>query len=202
MKILTVGHSTHSWERFFALLQQNEVTAIADVRSAPFSRHTPHFSQSELKVRLKSDGVAYSFLGNELGGRPQNKKLYCDGVADYQAMADTVQFKAGVKRVLSGADQYRVALMCSEHNPLDCHRCLLVSRALVQQSAIVEHILGNSSVSPHSKIEEELLDLATLSGSDLFASREARLVMAYRDRAQKVAFNMDSMKTWARASAR
>ena len=87
--VLTVGHSTHSYEHFLGLLRQARVTAVADVRSSPFSRRFPHFSRDELKASLRRDGIAYSFLGKELGGRPNESRLFRNGVADYEAMATT-----------------------------------------------------------------------------------------------------------------
>ena len=107
--------------------------AVADVRSSPYSRHSPHFSRDELRAELRSEGISYVFLGNELGGRPKDRRFYCEGVADYEKMAQTPEFKTGLDRVIEGARKYRIALMCSEHDPLDCHRCLLVGRALAQR---------------------------------------------------------------------
>src|SRR5580658_741578 len=109
---LTIGHSTHSYERFLALLRSAGATAIADVRTAPYSKHFSHFNRDVLKEELRHDGIAYSFLGKELGGRPRDSRLYCDGVADYERMAATADFKEGLHRVLQGAQKYRIALMC------------------------------------------------------------------------------------------
>ena len=94
--IYSIGHSTHSRERFRALLHRADVNAIADIRSSPFSRHTPHFSQRELKQWLKDEGIAYVFLGKELGGRPTSSTLYRNGIADYDAMAKTSEFATGI----------------------------------------------------------------------------------------------------------
>jgi hypothetical protein len=134
------------------------------------------------------DRIAYSFVGKELGGRPASKQLYCDGVADYEKMAKTEDFKKGLDRVIEGAKKYRIALMCSEHDPLDCHRCLLVARALRERDVEVRHILSNGQIVSQSDIENRLLDIAGRQNDDMFASREERLATAYRDRARKVAF--------------
>ena len=85
--VLTIGHSSHSYERFLALLRGAGATAIADVRTSPYSRHFPQFSDEPLKAALSRDGVAYSFLGRELGSQPQDGRYYRDGVADYELMA-------------------------------------------------------------------------------------------------------------------
>jgi uncharacterized protein (DUF488 family) len=187
-EVLTIGHSTLSYERFLSLLRNVSVTAVADVRSAPYSRQCPHFSRDELCAQLGSDGISYVFLGKELGGRPSDPQLYFDGVADYERMSRTGDFSKGLERVLEGAKKYRIALMCSERDPLDCHRCLLVGRGLAQRGIRVTHILGDGRVASHSEIEDKLLELCGRSTEDFFASHSERLAAAYRERARKVAF--------------
>lgn len=186
--ILSVGHSTHSRGRFADLLAKANVNAIADVRSSPFSRHSPHFSQVELKQWLRSEGVSYVYLGKELGGRPKSPKLYRDGVADYEAMAKTADFKAGIDRLTKGANDHRIAMMCSEHDPLDCHRCLLVARHLAERGVRVGHILSTGQVISHDEIEERMLKLEGLEAEDFFHPREERLAAAYLQRNLKVAY--------------
>jgi len=187
-EVLTIGHSAHSWERFVALLRDAKVTAVADVRSAPYSRHFPHFNRDELSKALRSDGISYVFLGKELGGRPNDRKFYCKGVADYEGMAQATNFRKGLDRIVEGAKKHLIALMCSERDPLDCHRCLLVGRALVQRGVRVSHILDNGKVLSHAEIEDRLLKLSGRGADDLFAPHSERLATAYRERAQKVAF--------------
>src|SRR5579872_6567480 len=114
VEVLTIGHSTLPYERFLALLRQASVTAVADVRTAPFSRHFPHFNSDVLRDELRHDNIAYVFLGKELGGRPKDKRFFCDGVADYEKMAETEEFERGLDRVIEGAKKYRIAMMCSE----------------------------------------------------------------------------------------
>lgn len=186
--IFSIGHSTHTYERFLELVRKAGVTAIADVRTSPFSRHFPHFSKDALKGELRSDGIVYSFLGKELGGRPAGRQFYCDGVADYERMARSPDFALGIQRVLKGARKYRIALMCSEHDPLDCHRCLLVGRALAERGVGVKHILADGAIVDHRDIEERLLRSEGRESTDLFLSRDERLAEAYRKRARKVAY--------------
>jgi uncharacterized protein (DUF488 family) len=184
----TIGHSTHSRERFVALLRSANVTAVADVRTSPHSRHYPHFNRDDLREELRSDGISYVFLGKELGGRPSERRFYCEGVADYEKMAQTPEFSKGLDRVIEGTKKYRIALLCSERDPLDCHRCLLVGRALAQRGVRVSHILDDGRTVSHSEIEDKLLEISGRTGDDLFAPCEERLAAAYRERARKVAF--------------
>src|SRR5215467_9032812 len=174
-EVLTIGHSTHSWERFVALLHSANVTAIADVRTSPYSRHSPQFSRDTLRAQLQLDGISYVFLGKELGGRPSGHRFYCDGIADYEKMAQTPEFSKGLDRIIEGAKKYRVALMCSERDPLDCHRCLLVGRALAQRGVRVTHILDDGNVVSHTEIEDTLLRLSGRESDDFFAPRSERL---------------------------
>jgi len=187
-EILTVGHSNHSPERFIALLRGAEVTAVADVRSAPYSRHAPQFNRDRLRDDLDRAGIAYVFLGRELGGRPAEREFYADGVADYEKMAQAPAFAEGLERVIEGAQSHRIALMCSERDPLTCHRCLLVGRALEERGARVSHLLDSGECVSHSAIEDELLARTGRTGDDLFAPRDERLAAAYREHARKVAF--------------
>jgi uncharacterized protein (DUF488 family) len=185
--VLTIGHSTHSYEEFLRLLRDAKVTAVADVRSSPHSRHQPQFNRDELRQELRADKIEYAFLGDELGGRPKSDKLFCEGVADYEKMARTPEFERGLQRLIKGSADYRIALMCSEHDPLDCHRCLLVGRALSIRGLTVSHILFNGNRKSQREIEAELLRALKQPGRDFFP--EEQLASAYRDRAMKVAFS-------------
>ena len=187
-KMLTIGHSTLPLGVFLTMLQKAGVTAVADVRSSPFSRRMPHFSRDELRAALKECRIKYVFLGKELGGRPRASTLYCDGIANYEKMAVEPDFLEGIDRVISGAKEHSVALMCSEHNPLDCHRCLLVGRALSERHIPLGHILNNGKIVDQRDIDEKLLTLSDSATDDMFATRQERLANAYRLRARNVAY--------------
>lgn len=188
-EIFTIGHSTQTYEDFLARLRHARVNAVADVRSAPFSRHFPHFNRDVLRQELRTDNISYVFLGDELGGRPKDERFFCKGVADYEKMATSETFRAGLDRVVEGSKKYRIALMCSEHDPLDCHRCLLVGRALVEKRNFeVRHILGNGKIISHKMIEDRLLELAGRTEVDFFEEGHDRLNNAYRERSLKVAY--------------
>jgi uncharacterized protein (DUF488 family) len=194
LEVYTVGHSTLAYDEFRDLLSSAEITAIADVRSSPTSRHFPHFQMAPLKNRLKEDKIAYVFLGKELGGRPRKADLYSEGVADYEKMATKNEFRAGLDRVVEGAQKYRIALMCSEQEPLDCHRCLLVSRALKDRGISVQHILPKGRVISHAEIEETLLGSLDPT-ADLFENASEKLNRAYRKQSIKVAYRGDQAAT-------
>jgi uncharacterized protein (DUF488 family) len=188
IEVLTIGHSTLTYEAFLDRLRAAQVTAVADVRTSPFSRRLPQFNREVLRAELRSEGISYVFLGKELGGRPSDLQYYSGGVADYEKMATAEIFQKGLDRVVEGARQHRIAMMCSESDPMDCHRCLLVGRALVKRGIKVTHILPHARTMTQSDVEERLLELSGRSAEDFFVSREERLTEAYRDRARKVAF--------------
>jgi len=189
LEVLTIGHSTLSYQDFVQQLRDAKVTAIADVRSTPFSQYTPHFNRDTLPAELRQDKIAYVFLGEELGGRPNATQFFRDGIADYEKMSRADSFAVGLERVVEGAKKYRIALMCSEQDPLECHRCLLVGRALNQMGVTVRHILGGGKTVGHTAIEQQLLELTGRAAEDLFAPYAERLAFAYRERAVKVAYS-------------
>jgi uncharacterized protein (DUF488 family) len=183
--VLTIGHSNLAADRFVELLKTAGVTALGDVRSVPFSRWCPWFSRQPLSERLAREEIAYLSLGDTLGGRPRDLRLYRDGVVDYEAMAQTSEFRDGIARVTDEMTRNRMCLMCAERDPLDCHRFLLVSPALAKQGLMLGHILGDGSIEPHAATEQRLLALAG-GGDDLFGDTRERLADAYRRRARGI----------------
>jgi uncharacterized protein (DUF488 family) len=187
--LLTIGHSNLSADAFMALVQGAGVTAIADVRSVPFSRRFPWFSGPKLAARLQGAELAYLPFGDVLGGRPKDPALYCEGVADYEKMAVSAPFRAGLDRLGEAMGRFRLCLMCAEREPLDCHRCLLVARALAERGTRLGHVLVDGNIEPHAVTEERLMGRAA-GPDDLFGGRAARLAQAYRARAHKVAAHL------------
>jgi len=188
-EVLTIGHSSHSMERFLELLHNAGVTAVADVRSAPYSRHVPQFNYAPVKTALRGAGVAYVHLGKELGGRPRDASQYRTGVVNYDAMASTPTFRSGLQRLLDGAATHRIALMCAEADPLECHRCLLIARALAARGVPVRHLLADGVTATQAEVEDELLRRTRRTDDDLFLTRTERLAVAYREQAKRVGFS-------------
>jgi uncharacterized protein (DUF488 family) len=194
-EFFSLGHSSLSFERFLELLRSAGVSAVADVRSSPFSKRAPWFSQREFKAGLSQNAIAYAFLGDELGGRPKAPGLFRAGVADYLAMAETAAFKSGLDRLLQGSEKHRIALVCSERDPLHCHRCLLVGRQLVLRGVETRHIHPNGSEETQKEAEERLLREENLAADDLLWPKVERLSEAYVRRNKQVAYSVDPPKT-------
>src|SRR3990170_4787373 len=90
-----------------------------------------------------------------------------EGVADYEKMAASPEFRVGLDRLVEAAARHRLAVMCSEADPLHCHRCLLVGRALAAEGADVRHILASGAVMTHGEAEDRLLQLENLTEEGL-----------------------------------
>ena len=185
--VLTVGHSTHPLEAFVALLQRHGVTALADVRSTPYSRFNPHFNRKSLDRDMNARGIAYLFLGRALGGRPEDRSCYENGQVRYDRVARTALFREGIDRVVRGAQDNRIALMCAEKEPLDCHRTILVGRSLVERGVAVAHILADGRLEPHDDAMDRLLDSMKLPRRDLLQSRPELIEQALALRERRVA---------------
>jgi uncharacterized protein (DUF488 family) len=183
--ILTVGHSNHPIGNFLALLQRAGVTAVADVRSYPVSRYAPQFNKDALGEALSAHGIAYRYLGDALGGRPRDRAFYCDGVVDYDKLAASKDFQAGLDRVIEASAEHRVALLCTERDPLHCHRCLLVARRLAERGPDIGHVLASGEIASQRATEDRLLEMESLGADDLF-SRASRLADAYRARRPRI----------------
>jgi hypothetical protein len=104
-------------------------------------------------------------------------------------MARTPNFSNGLQRVLEGTKNFRIAMMCSEHDPLECHRCLLVGRALHEGGVAVRHILFDGRVVSQADLEERIMESSNRGEGDLFEGREMRRAAAYRKQASKVAYS-------------
>lgn len=183
----TVGHSSHDAEAFLALLRMREIDLVADVRSSPFSRFAPQFSREPLRETLGRAGIAYSFYGRELGGRPADPACYVEGRVQYSLLARTALFQEGLARLRAECDGRRVAMVCAEKDPLDCHRGLLLAPRLAELGVEVWHILADGTLESLDRAMDRLLDAAGLPRAELFRSRRELIDAALEARGARVA---------------
>ncbi|TWT99175.1 hypothetical protein Pla108_01090 [Botrimarina colliarenosi] len=155
--IYTVGYSTHEWPDFLRLLRAAGITALADVRSNPQAR-LPQYRQENLAPALRAEGIAYVWLGKELGARRDEPECYVEGRADYELVAQLPAFREGITRLERGASDHAIALMCAEREPLDCHRGLLIARVLTNEGWRVRHLLADGAIEEHSDTERRLVE--------------------------------------------
>jgi uncharacterized protein (DUF488 family) len=157
--IFSIGHSNHALTRFLEMLSRADVTAVADIRSQPVSRWAPQFNKEALMSTLDGCGLSYFFMGRELGGRPKITALLSDGKPDYTKMAREDGFREGVARLLKESEKHRVALMCAERDPVNCHRFLLVARHLAARGIAISHILADGEIEAHADTEQRFIGL-------------------------------------------
>jgi len=186
-ELFTIGHSNHSWERFLELLRLHRIEALGDVRSSPYSTRLPQFNRELIELALRGTGIRYVFLGEELGARRSERECYVDGVARYDRVACTPAFRAGLERAKTGMHRFRLALMCAEKDPLECHRTILVCRHL-RDVAPIHHILANGTLESHADAEARLMAEEHVPADDFFTPREQLLARAYDQRGGKIAY--------------
>ena len=189
-ELFTIGHSNHSLDHFLELLLAYQVSAIVDVRSSPYSKYSPHFNKDLLESALRDADIDYVFLGRELGASRSEDSCYIDGQAKYDRIAQLPTFRRGLEKVLQGVEHYRVALMCSESDPITCHRTILVCRGLKRICPDLEitHILGDGTEERQEMSEERLVNLHKLQ-PELFGdltSTSGLIEKAYDLQAEKI----------------
>ncbi|HJT79093.1 MAG TPA: DUF488 domain-containing protein, partial [Gemmataceae bacterium] len=204
-RLLSVGHSNHDAEGFLRLLRGAGVGLVADVRSRPFSGRWPHFNRPELERALRAAGIGYVFLGDQLGGRPGRAGLYtAEGRADYEGIRRTPEFNAGLDRLIGEAERGTVAMLCSEADPLDCHRGLMIAPALVARGLAPGHLRRDGTVETTAEVEARLLAETKVGEGitdGLFAAlvtpaeREQLLAEAYRVMACRKAYQLPAADT-------
>jgi uncharacterized protein (DUF488 family) len=200
LQLLSVGHSNHNWPAFVALLRGAGVAAVADVRSSPYSRRHPYFNKGALEDGLREHGIAYVFLGDLLGGRPASEALYDDEErVDYECVRQTAEFQRGLEQLASGLPGPAIAFLCSEEDPLDCHRGLMIAPALVARGLPPGHLRKDGSIETNEAMEDRLLRETGVGAGlldGLFAvmltaeDRRAFVAEAYRRMARRKAYSL------------
>jgi uncharacterized protein (DUF488 family) len=200
--IFTIGHSTHDLDHFVDLLKRHNVSTVCDVRSKPYSRRNPQFNSGELKNFLFGHGISYKFLGRELGARSEDPSCYIDGKVQYDRLAKTDLFRMGLQWVCERMSKQRLALMCAEKDPLECHRSILVGRSLIALGIAVDHILESGTLESQVCVLDRLLSrLYKDHETDMFRSRYEMIEDAYAIQSARIAFeaNKDNqeLETWS-----
>jgi len=170
--LYTIGHGSRAADNFLTLLQEYGIEYLIDVRSLPFSRFHPQFSQRTLKLFLEENGIRYVFMGDELGGRPKDASCYdSEGRIDYEKVKTKDYFKKGIDRLKMAYNKdLNVAIMCSERNPAHCHRTKLIAEVLVTENITVKHIDETGQIKEHGAVIKEIKK-GPATG-DLFGGKE------------------------------
>ena len=185
--VYTVGHSNHTIDYFLELLQSQHIDCLIDVRSMPASKYNPQFNQVPLSNFLKNKGITYLHFKEEFGARQEEEKILDEcGQVDFELFKKTFNFQQGIERVDIGVSKgLKIALMCSEGNPLECHRFSMIAINLEEIGFEVRHILKDKSVKTHQQLEVALLKkyskkLPTPSLFEPTITEESKLKEAYR----------------------
>ena len=198
-ELFTIGHSNHTLEQFLELLMEYRISAIVDVRSSPYSQYLPHFNKELLENTLKNANIDYMFLGRELGAQRSEDSCYIDGQAKYKLIAQLPIFTRGLERVLLKVEHCRVALMCSESDPIKCHRTILVCRELkkIRTDLKITHILGDGTGERQEVSDKRLVNFHKLQ-PELFGdltSTSGLIEKAYDLQAEKTAYKKVLVET-------
>ena len=172
--IYTIGYGSRSIAEFIKVLHQHEIAYLIDVRSAPYSRYKPEFSKASLANELEQHGIRYVFMGDTLGGRPDDETCYVNGKLDYEKVKETEYYQRGIERLHTAfSQQHSLVLMCSEGKPEECHRCKLIGATLTTQEIPVIHIDENDTQVTQENVVERLTGgQLSMFGEETFHSRK------------------------------
>jgi uncharacterized protein (DUF488 family) len=150
--IYTIGYGNRPIETFVALLHQYNIDCLADTRSVPYSRYRLAYRKNALKTHLETAKISYEYLGDRLGGRPDDPACYTDGQVDYAKIRQQAFFQAGLARLLELAERQCLAILCAELRPQNCHRTHLTGAALIEIGVTVLHIDETGQALSHEQV--------------------------------------------------
>jgi uncharacterized protein (DUF488 family) len=169
----TIGHSNHPLEAFLDLLAQHRIELLVDVRSSPYSGYASQFNREAIGPALRQRAIVYRYLGDRLGGRTDDPRYYDpQGRVLYGQLAESDGFRQGIEQLLGEIARRRVAILCGEEDPADCHRRLLVGRVAGQRGLRVVHIRGDGRLQTEDQLAAELEFEKTKGQLNLFDAEE------------------------------
>lgn len=197
--LYTIGHSQHNLAYFIQMLQKYDINFVMDVRSTPYSQFAKDYNRENIKSVLGRAGIDYFFMGGCFGARPEDRTLYSqDGYLDFEKARNTFKFQCGVDNVIKGMQTGNsIALMCTEKDPIECHRAIMVARTFYERNIEVQHILADSSLQSHEVLNQRLINLYFPDRYQLSffpnenLSDEECLCEAYRYHNKKIGYNLD-----------
>lgn len=196
--VYTVGHSNRDINDFIKIIVSYGINCIVDVRSSPFSKYCHQFNKEVIKEVLQNARIKYLFLGKELGARPDDLSCYYKGRVQFDLLRKTELFKQGIARLKDGEDKgCVVAVMCSEKNPIDCHRTILISRVLKENGIELKHIISETESIDQNQLEEQLLKKFKMEPT-LFDTENAmndRIVDAYKKQEEHITYTLNMENT-------
>lgn len=156
--LYSIGHGNKTIAEFEQELASFDIAYLVDIRTKPYSKWNPDFNQNSLQTFLTQVNIKYVYMGNELGGMPQDTSCYTDGHIDYAKMSEKDFFIQGLKRlIVANQKSIKLAIMCSESDPTMCHRTKLIGQELLKHNIVINHIVGVHK----KKIQYEVINALT-----------------------------------------
>ncbi|AXP80541.1 hypothetical protein CJ739_1452 [Mariniflexile rhizosphaerae] len=142
--IYSIGHGNKSIDSFINELKKYDIEYLLDVRTSPMSKFNPQFNRPLLEEDLKKHLITYMFAGEQLGGLPKDPSCYTNGKVDYSKIRQKPFFQDAIKVLIeANKENMKIALMCSESNPAECHRSKLIGQELLEHNISLNHIVSN-----------------------------------------------------------
>lgn len=198
-ELYTIGHSQHETGYFLEMLKTYNIDYVLDVRSTPYSQFASAYNKDNIRALLKENNIAYSFMGPYFGARQKDPTLYTkEGYLDFEKTKRCFSFQQGVQNVMKGLKQgYKIALMCTEKDPIECHRAILVANTFYETGINVQHIMPYNALQSHRQLNMRLLEMyfpdrnqISLFSSDNMTEEQC-LKMAYREQNKKIGYHQE-----------
>ena len=159
-ELYTIGYAGFCIQDFIDLLKYKKIQVVIDIRSIPYSKHFSEYNKENLQAFLKGYDIYYRNYAKEFGAQQENKDYYSEeGFLDFKEFSLSESFKSGINKLKTIMEKdYVFVLMCSEKDPFECHRSIMVSRSFEKSVYRVNHLLLNGDVITQEKIEDRLLD--------------------------------------------
>ncbi|MCW3112989.1 MAG: hypothetical protein JWR18_1385 [Segetibacter sp.] len=166
--IYSIGYGTRTIQVFVRLLKQYNIEFLIDVRSQPYSKFNVVFNKRDLEYYLHGAGIRYVFMGDNLGGRPQDRTCYTEeGRVDYLEVKKREFYKEGIERLKTAYEKgLHIALMCSEINPSQCHRSKLIGASLCEDlvpKIDIKHIDEKGLIKDQEIVMKEVIREQTIA---------------------------------------
>ena len=193
----TIGHSDLPVEAFIYFLKKAKVEIIIDVRSSPYSKYQTQFNREDISQKLNQENIEYHYMGDTLGGRYSSPEfLMTDGTVDYEKVSTTQKFSSGLEEVIKFIHAGRtVSLMCSEKDPLRCHRFVLISKNLQKSGIEVIHLCPELIQKTQTELENELLNQNGLKGQKTLLGNDSdKIDLSYKRLNKKIGFKQQPKK--------
>ena len=198
-ELYTIGYSGYSIEDFLTEIKKHTISAVIDIRSIPYSKYHLDYNKETLKAFLKANGILYRNYAKEFGAQQNNREFYSThGYLDFDIFTKSDNFLSGVEKLCAGMSKgYSFVLMCSEKDPINCHRTIMVAREFNKNGYSIIHLLPNHDKQSQNDIEVRMLEnyypnrhQITLFESKILTNQDM-IDLSYKRRNAEIAYSME-----------